>query len=1065
MRTQQTLGVDKNNYAVIKLPRSLTAIETFGFGLCGLLSWFTSAPFITSGLGMQGLWLWVPATIMGVMLCFQVQALGKQWPDVAGGTANYTSRLLKNLPFLGRYAALGYFVAWGSFPINAVMLTELIKAQLEPWGIHFPEMVMKIGLTILLFTVAFSGTRALAILHLCFIIPAVGLVLLFSIQGLIWLAFSPHSIGFFPSSLPSFSFVELPKWFFFVVYAIYSIETGAAFVADSQKPHQTLRLLSVAGYLIPIISLGGSWVLMRLASNPELQGETFKTFLVASPFWGNSASLIVTLLICSSCLLGAATAVANTPRILYQLAQDGQLSPVFTVVSSQGVLQPALIFTFIFSLFYLLWTDLNSLVIVITISYLLCIITFHFGLWLNRGKPGVRWPWFSLAFCLVEIVALLVGGLAWDWRNLVAGLMFPLIILIADAAIRRISFPPFHIQWWMQRRQLYSTKIKDFVGFQVGILVGLICSTVMITWIVKEGLEPLPGNTDDNLLAVLLMILSFMGVAIACWTTLPQIASIAEAREAAESRFITALDTVPDTVLVLDENGIITQANPAAEVLLELNINQLIGVHLNKFFADLDNTPAYWQSRSEQILQNVQSKRIIETTISNRVNRQRQEYIVFLRDISDRKQAEQQLLDIKNLYQQILDAIPDLVLCKGAESRIIYANKAFREYYGMTLDQLRGIIDAPFAKPDYTQQYVKDDAYVFNTGKTLVTEETVIRYDGEERLFNTIKTAIFDAQQQVIQTVGVSRDISDSKKAEEALRQQTAALEQTLLDLQQTQTQLIQTEKMSSLGQLVAGVAHEINNPVNFIHGNLTHIDRYTQDLLSLIQLYQEIYPEIAAEIQDLSTEIDLDFLREDLPKTLVSMKVGTQRIREIVLTLRNFSRLDEAEMKPVNIHQGIDSTLLILQNRLKAKPEHPPIEIIKEYGNLPDVECYAGQLNQVFMNIFSNAIDALDNYNSQRTTAEINDNLSKITIRTQVINPHWVGISIQDNGPGMAESVKQRLFDPFFTTKPVGQGTGLGLSISYQIIVDKHQGKMKCISEPGKGAEFWIEIPIKNCS
>lgn len=572
-------------------------------------------------------------------------------------------------------------------------------------------------------------------------------------------------------------------------------------------------------------------------------------------------------------------------------------------------------------------------------------------------------------------------------------------------------------------------------------------------------------GVDENLVVVLLVIFSYIEVAIACWTLLPQTTSIAEVRDVPESRFITALGKFPDAVLVLDENGTITQANPAAAVLLELNINQLMGLHLNKFFADLEDIPAYWQSRSEQILQNAESRRIIETTISQIVNRQHQEYIVFLRDISNRKQTEQQLLEINNLYQQILDAIPDFVLCKGAESRIIYANKAFREYYGMTLEQLKAIIDAPFVKPDYTQQYVKDDAYVFTTGKTLEIEEPVMRYDGQERLFNTIKTAIFDAQNQVIQTVGVSRDISERKQAEEALQKQAAALEKTLLDLQQAQTQLIQTEKMSSLGQLVAGVAHEINNPVNFIHGNLTHIDNYTQDLLSFIQLYQEIYPETAPEIQDLSAEIDLDFLMEDLPKTLASMKVGTQRIREIVLTLRNFSRLDEAEMKFVNIHDGIDSTLLILQNRLKAKPEHPAIEIIKEYGNLPDIECYVGQLNQVFMNIFSNAIDALDNYNCQRTTAEINNNLSKITIRTQVINPHWVGISIRDNGPGMTESVKQKLFDPFFTTKPVGKGTGLGLSISYQIIVEKHRGKMKCISEPGKGAEFWIEIPIKQCS
>ncbi|MBD2385455.1 trifunctional serine/threonine-protein kinase/ATP-binding protein/sensor histidine kinase [Cylindrospermum sp. FACHB-282] len=293
------------------------------------------------------------------------------------------------------------------------------------------------------------------------------------------------------------------------------------------------------------------------------------------------------------------------------------------------------------------------------------------------------------------------------------------------------------------------------------------------------------------------------------------------------------------------------------------------------------------------------------------------------------------------------------------------------------------------------------------------------------------------------------------------LNEKNLRLEQTLQELKLTQTQLIQTEKMSSLGQMVAGIAHEINNPVSFIHGNLTQIDEYTQDLLTFINLYYKIYPNTAPELDDFLENIDFDFLREDIPKTLASMKVGTRRIREIVLTLRNFSRLDEADMKPVNIHEGIDSTLLILQNRLQLKPGHPAIEIIKDYGDLPLVECYAGQLNQVFMNLLINGIDALDKFNQERTVA-ISNNPSKIIIRTQVVNSNWVAISIKDNGAGMSNDVKQKLFDPFFTTKPVGGGPGLGLSISYQIVVDKHHGKIDCISEPGKGAEFVIQIPIR---
>ncbi|MBP0012494.1 MAG: PAS domain S-box protein [Roseofilum sp. SBFL] len=286
---------------------------------------------------------------------------------------------------------------------------------------------------------------------------------------------------------------------------------------------------------------------------------------------------------------------------------------------------------------------------------------------------------------------------------------------------------------------------------------------------------------------------------------------------------------------------------------------------------------------------------------------------------------------------------------------------------------------------------------------------------------------------------------------------QAQQLEQTLKKLKQTQAQLVQTEKMSGLGQMVAGIAHEINNPVNFINGNLLHASNYIEDLLRLLELYQRHYPEPNEDILDESEDIDIDFLREDLPKMLDSMKVGADRISQIVLSLRNFSRLDEAEMKPVQIDEGIDNTLLILQHRLKAKGSLGGINVLKNYGDLPQVECHASQLNQVFMNIISNSIDALENRAEPRQITIVTDRGKPKDWKT----PH-VAIRIQDNGQGMTEEVKRRLFDPFFTTKPVGKGTGLGLSISYQIVVEKHRGKIDCFSEPGKGSEFVIRIPIK---
>ncbi|MBF2026156.1 MAG: GAF domain-containing protein [Oscillatoriales cyanobacterium C42_A2020_001] len=294
-------------------------------------------------------------------------------------------------------------------------------------------------------------------------------------------------------------------------------------------------------------------------------------------------------------------------------------------------------------------------------------------------------------------------------------------------------------------------------------------------------------------------------------------------------------------------------------------------------------------------------------------------------------------------------------------------------------------------------------------------------------------------------------------------KQKTQQLAEMLEDLQQTQTQLIQTEKMSSLGQLVTGVAHEINNPVNFIYGNLKHIQGYTEELLGLLKLYQIHHPQVHADIAERMEEIDLAFLAEDLPKTLSSLQIGADRIRQIVLSLRNFSRIDEDGLKPANLHDGIDSTLMILHHRLKANGNFLGIEVVKEYGDIPLVECCAGQLNQVFMNILSNAIDALEDRNKARSLQELRENPSRISIRTELSKLNGspcVRISIRDNGSGMTDSTLKRIFEPFFTTKPIGRGTGLGLSISHQIVTEKHQGTLHCDSSP-EGTEFQIKLPL----
>ena len=440
-------------------------------------------------------------------------------------------------------------------------------------------------------------------------------------------------------------------------------------------------------------------------------------------------------------------------------------------------------------------------------------------------------------------------------------------------------------------------------------------------------------------------------------------------------------------------------------------------------------------------------------------------FTAILRDVTASRQAEEFVRQSEERYRSLAMATAQLVWTTDGQGKPI-APIDWMAYTGQSFEE---------ATENWTSAIHPDDRQITaqawmraaETKSLYEVEHRLRAADGSYRHFWVRGVPVLAEDGSIREWVGTHTDISDRVLVLEALKQsegqyrsQAAKLEKAVRELHQTQTQLIQTEKISSLGQLVAGVAHEINNPINFIYGNITHATEYATDLLGLLHLYQEKYPNPVPEIVEAAADLDIDFLMEDFTKILESMKLGADRIRDLVVSLRNFSRLDESQMKLVDIHEGIESTLLILQHRLKGNPLRPAIEIIKEYGNFPKVECYVGQLNQVFMNLLGNAIDALEDYNRKRSSKEIYANPNRIRISTSA-NSHTLTIRIADNGVGINQEVIGKLFDPFFTTKPVGKGTGLGLSISYQIIVEKHRGKLQCISAPGEGAEFVIEIPL----
>ncbi len=581
----------------MRLNRSFSALETWGFGFTGLLLWLLTFSAVGGGSGSQALLVWIPVAFAGMVVNFQVRHLGAQWPDLIGGTAIYTARLYQDQPAVGRYAALAYLQGWASVPpLGAIAISQLINVILKQPGSRLSDRVVIVAFTLIAFVIALAGTRALSILHLFFIIPAIGLLLLFSIQGVLWRLWAPESAGITLPQAIDIDFRSWATWYFVAVYAACGVESAAAFIGESRRPSVSLRCLTVAAWLIPVVYIGGSLVIGDLADGKN-QNIVEAVAAAASPFWGSFTPFLVTFMIACGYLLTCATAVALGPRIVYQLGRDRSIAPMFGAVSEPDVPMVAIAFFAGNALLYLLFDPVTALLVSGT-GYFVSIAMLHLGIWRRRGKPESRWPYVALGLFVVEVIVFIWAVPSLGWLRVSVGLAVPAVVAFIGRSANRFQTLATGLESRLDKRRdrrRVAWRINE--GVQVALLILIVCVAATIGWVSRAAVSQVSEVTGHSFFAVMLISVAFFGVAGAAWTTLRQLHHVAAQAKEFSRSIELILNSAGEGIFGLDMDGAVTFVNPAGAGILGYEVDDLLGrrMHDIAHHTRADGTPNLWE--------------------------------------------------------------------------------------------------------------------------------------------------------------------------------------------------------------------------------------------------------------------------------------------------------------------------------------------------------------------------------------------------------------------------------------------------------------------------------------